>query len=206
MAAWAAALIAVTVSLDNLAVGVALGLRSIRVSVVANVVIAVMTTVGTGAAMGLGAEVTRYVPGSVDRLVAGLLLAGIGAWMTLTGIAGLRRPSTSASALTSAGRRSALRDPHAAVRARPAGAALTMREALVLGVALALNNIAAGVPAGAAGLSPVLVSVVAGLLSLLCVGGGARLVTTFMVRVTGRYAPVLAGVLLVVVGVVAVTR
>jgi putative Mn2+ efflux pump MntP len=81
-----------------------------------------------------------------------------------------------------------------------------VRDALVLGVALALNNIASGVPAGAAGMSPILTTGLAGLLSLLCVGGGARLGSALARRVARRYAPALAGVMLIAVGTLALAR
>jgi putative Mn2+ efflux pump MntP len=50
---------------------------------------------------------------------------------------------------------------------------VSVRQALVLGVALALNNAVAGVGAGVAGISPLATTLLAGGLSLLCVGGGS---------------------------------
>jgi putative Mn2+ efflux pump MntP len=86
----AAVLIAITSNLDNLTIGIALGLRPLRVTVVTNVAIAVLTMIGTAAAMSLGSTLGHALPPARAGLLGGLALIGIGAWMTLTGIAGLR--------------------------------------------------------------------------------------------------------------------
>jgi putative sporulation protein YtaF len=156
--------------------------------------------------MGLGAAVTRHLALSVAQLLGGLVLIAIGVWMTVSGVAGLRREATARRSAALDGRVGLLRDPLAAVTARLSGATVSKREALALGVALALNNVASGIPAGAAGLSPILVTALAGVLSLLCIGCGARVGTEVGQRLAGRYAPTLAGVLLLTVGALAASR
>jgi putative sporulation protein YtaF len=192
--------IAVTSNLDNLAVGVALGTASVRVPASANVLIAVITMTGTAAAMGLGYALARELLGSSAHMLGGVALIGIGTSMLAAAagpVIGKRR--------TARGRLDLLSDALSAV-GRGDGGALTRREALVLGVALALNNVASGIPAGAVGISPVLVSALAGGISLLCVGGGAWLGGATLQRVAGRNASALGGALMVMLGALAVAK
>jgi putative Mn2+ efflux pump MntP len=51
---------------------------------------------------------------------------------------------------------------------------VTPANAVGLGVALALNNVGTGIGAGVAGLSPVATTLLAGVLSLLFIGGGSK--------------------------------
>ena len=75
-----------------------------------------------------------------------------------------------------------------------------MRDALVLVAALSLNNLAAGVGAGISGIPPLAPTLLAGALSLLCIGGGSRGGLSIGRRLGGRPASLIAGVILLGVG------
>jgi putative sporulation protein YtaF len=200
-----AVLIAVASNLDNLTVGIALGMRPLRVSALANLLIAAVTVAGTAAAMAAGDTLKSYLPESTAHLLGGLTLIAIGAWMIVTGIRALLRWTVNPPRQARDGRFVVLHIPLGAVGDRNRSRTLTPREALGLGAALALNNVASGVPAGASGIPPILVTGLTGALSLACVGGGARLGSALAKAVSGRYAPALAGVMMLAVGALAVT-
>ena len=71
---------------------------------------------------------------------------------------------------------------------------------MVLGIALSVNNLGMGVGAGVSGIPALATTVSAGLLSLLCVGGGFHLGRVFGRLVLGRNAPAIAGILLLALG------
>ena len=77
---------------------------------------------------------------------------------------------------------------------------LALRDALVLGAALSLNNLAAGVGAGISGIPPLATTLLAGALSLVCIGGGSRGGLSIGRRLGGRPASLIAGVILLGVG------
>jgi putative Mn2+ efflux pump MntP len=68
-----------------------------------------------------------------------------------------------------------------------------------------LNNVASGVGAGLAGISPLATTLLAGAFSLLCVGGGSRLGWAIGRQLFGSRASVVAGLTLAGVGVAALT-
>ena len=80
------------------------------------------------------------------------------------------------------------------------GGVISWREAIVLGVALSLNNLGTGVGAGVAGIPALATTLSAGLLSLGCVGGGSHFGEVLGRLALGRHAPLIAGMLLLAVG------
>ena len=80
--------------------------------------------------------------------------------------------------------------------------AISTREAVLLGIALSCNNVATGIAAGASGVSLIATTILSGMFSFVCVASGSQLGATTGTRLLGRFAPLLAGIMLVGVGVV----
>ena len=173
-------------NIDNLSAAVVLGLRSIVVPLARNVLIGVVTAVGTYLAMTAGTVVAdRVSQVAVDIGPFTLFAIGIGTivrgWHSSTLATGHTTPETE----------------HRAVRSR-----LSMRATFGLAIALAINNVISGVGAGAAGLSPVSTALVSGAVSVVFVACGDRLASRLALLVTPRRGALLAGVLLITVGLV----
>jgi len=174
---WLSAVVIAAVSnVDNLSAGLAFGLRGRRIMIAPNALIAAMTMLGTAGAMSSGRAVGRLLPSGVASALGAAIIIAIGV-ITLVGW-----PS----------RQSALAGHEHT---------LSWHEALVLGVALSLNNIGSGLGAGIAGVPPVVTTLLAGLLSLLCVGGGSRLGRSLGRLLLPHLTQLVAGVVLVGLGV-----
>lgn len=186
---WLSAVVIAAVSnLDNLGVGTALGMRDTRVSASANLIIAAVTMAATAIAMTFGGALSRLVAPSIGSALGSAIIIAVGAWTVITWIRSIRRPVCSpipAGVLrTSVLQRNTI----------PA------REALALGVALSMNNLGAGVGAGAVGAPALATTLLAGTLSLLAVGGGSRIGFSVGRSLFGRSALLLAGLVLLAVG------
>lgn len=161
-----AVLIAAVSNLDNLAAGVALGLRGTRIALGPNVLIAGVTMAGTASAIASGHALARLLRSSVAGSVGAVIIVSIGA-------------------MTIVASRSPRREPAAGIGRLPGPSKpVSWREAVLLAIALSLNNVGTGVGAGIAGIPPLMTTVLAGACSLLCVGGGSAV---------GRHAGVLLG-------------
>jgi putative Mn2+ efflux pump MntP len=168
-------------NLDNLAAGIALGLRGTRITLAPNVLIAGVTMAGTAGALTSGHALARLLPQSVAASVGAVIIVSIGVMTVVTS-------------------RSPVREPAAGVGRRPGSSqTLAWREAVPLAIALSLNNIGTGVGAGIAGIPPVTTTVLAGAFSLLCVGGGSQ-VGRLASPLVGRHARLVAGLVLACVG------
>jgi putative sporulation protein YtaF len=162
-----------------------------------NIIIASITMLGTGLAMVLGRIVACAIPASVIDVVGGLVIIGIGVLTVMNAVHALR-PMASVAQVLSLNRSS--RTLHALfdIESR---SAISTREVILLGIALTCNNVATGVGAGASGISPLVTAILSGVFSLLCVGGGCWLGATAGARLIGRFAPLVAGITLVGLGI-----
>jgi putative Mn2+ efflux pump MntP len=187
---WPAALLIGAVSnLDNLGVGVALGMRGRRIGAVANLIVAGITMAATAAAVTCGHLLSKLIPSAVTGWLGPLIIIAIG---VVTARPCAQRPRSLNCVLAAAWGASRL--PPDVDRA------VSWREAIVFGVALSVNNLGTGVGAGVSGIPAVATTMSAGLLSLVCVGGGSHFGRILGRLVLRRYAPVIAGALLLAVG------
>jgi putative Mn2+ efflux pump MntP len=172
---WLSALLIAAVSnFDNLAAGVAFGMRDTRIAAAPNLLIAAVTMAATAGAMTSGHVLAPVLSPSLAATLGASIICAIGVWTVLASFHDVR------------------------VSARDK--VITYREALALGAALALNNAAAGVGAGVAGISPLTTTVLAGALSLICVGGGSRVGMSLGRVVGGGWASRISGLLLLGLG------
>jgi putative Mn2+ efflux pump MntP len=189
-------LIAAVSNLDNLTVGVAFGMRESRIAAAPNVVIAAVTMAATAGAMTSGRALSRVLPPSLAAAVGASIIGAIGVWTVLASLRVVRLPDSSTE--PGPGERRGGRYLVSGELDREN--VIALREALVLGVALALNNAAAGVGAGVAGIPWAVTTLLAGALSLICVGGGSRVGLSLGRRVGGRSASLISGLILLGVG------
>jgi len=179
---WLSAVVIAAVSnLDNLAAGVALGLRGTRITLGPNVLIACVTMAGTAGAITSGHALGRLLQPSVAGSVGAVIIVSIGV-------------------MTVVASRSPVREPTAGMCRLPGPSEmLSWREAVLLAIALSLNNVGTGVGAGIAGIPPLMTTVLAGAFSIMCVGGGSR-IGRVAGPLVGRHARLVAGLGLVCLG------
>ena len=186
-----AILIAAVSNLDNLGVGVALGIRGTRIAALPNLIIATVTMAGTAGAMSFGRALSSLLSPSTAAALGSLIIIGVGAGTMVASLNAVQAPT----------RRGALdRGSRAGRRDRTDCA--SCRQALVLGLALSLNNVGSGIGAGVAGISPLATTLLAGAFSLLCIGGGSSAAQLFAWPLVGSRAPLVSGLALLLVGVV----
>jgi putative sporulation protein YtaF len=214
-------LLALALSLDSFTVGLLYGARGIRLSWSAMLVVSLATGVLLAAAMSGGRLVATVLAPHLAQRLGAALLTGVGCWVTYqtwrghgqSGGAPVRAaalndlPAPAAAGLQPRVWRlrlgsvgivvQILREPGAADMDRSGH--INFAEAWLLGVALALDSVAAGLGAAMAGFSPVGLPVTAagGSLALMLIGSrGARFLPF---RLEGRWS-MLHGLVLVGLG------
>ena len=173
-------LLGVATNLDNLIIGMSMGFQGKRISPAQNGVIAALSAAA--------AFVCCYVSslcaavGRIPNILGGVLLILLGAGPLMIH----RKPHTQEEGCP----------------AKPGGpGALSWRETVVLGLALAANCLATAFAAGMTGLGPVPIALVTGGFSLLCVGVGNLLGCRGSRLVSGPWLERAAAVLLILIGV-----
>lgn len=203
-----ALLLALSSNLDNVGVGVAYGIRRVGVPFASNLVIALITGIGTLAAMLAGQTIGGFLEPRIAHFLGGALLIGLGIWVAFQeSRAVVQRESPQHPAMHRKTQRTSLVSRIGAILDNPFSVDkdfsrhIDRKEAVLLGLALSLNNVVNGVAAGIAGLDPLLVTILVCVFSVLTIWVGMSAGYRFGSRATGRIPGVVSGLLLIALGI-----
>jgi putative sporulation protein YtaF len=194
-------LLAIATSLDSLGVGIAYGLSGTRVRLSAHVCISSVMMAITWTAVACGNQISRFLPDWVTHLLSAAFFVGVGIWI----LAPLARNTWHKRGSAHANRpdhpptlAEVLDNPELADR--DASRDIDVREALLLGVALSLNNIGGGVSAGMIHISPFGMASWSVFFNVVCLVGGHALGKKLSGTRLSSYAQLLSGLLMIAVG------
>lgn len=196
-------LIALSSNLDNIGVGVSYGVRKINIPFASNFLIAVVTATGTFLSIFLGQSVYLFISKGMDGLLGGGIIIVAGLWVVFQDKCMHRVLEPREAELTGPSRyglrhiAQILDNP--IVADWDFSGHIDMKEALALAFGLTINNIPNGVGAGILGLNIFAMTAIVFVASIVTIWLGIYL-GKLGVRWVGRYASVLAGVLLIIVG------
>ncbi|HIE12011.1 MAG TPA: sporulation membrane protein YtaF [Desulfotomaculum sp.] len=203
-------LLVIAANLDNLGVGISLRIRRIRVPFSSNLLIAFTTSSGTLLTLIAGKWLASFISPELAKYTGALVIIATGVWVLYEELC---RAGRKAAAVNPAEAEYEQPPPETAGQRRltelltaPSLADvdhsghIDLKEALLLGMALALNNFAAGLGAGVFGLNPLLTAFTVSLFSLFLLWLGIGLGQNCMSRWLGDCAGPVAGLLLVLLG------
>jgi putative sporulation protein YtaF len=190
----AAAALAVALSLDSLGVGVAYGLRRIRVSWSFYLIVALCSGGLMALSMTLGRHLSGSLHPSLARSAGGLVLIGVGIWQLYQGWQGFRSGLAPTVGLVV----QILVEPAAADV--DSSGHLDPPESLALGLALGLDSLGAGLGLAMTGFSLILTPLVA-VACAIFVRLGIAAASHPLADPVARRAVALPGILLILLGV-----
>jgi len=194
-------LLALSANVDNLAVGVAYGVKKLRISFLANLLIAMISATGTLLSMLAGTAIGKFLSADVANALGSGALIAIGVWSIwgtfktqkqLSSNKGQSSPDE-LSYTTYVGDPSRVDIDHSR--------RVELKEAWVLAFALTVNNLASGVGAGISGLNIALTTTFTYSFSLLAITWGYWIGDSLTFRLSGPWLEVLSGVLMIIIGI-----
>jgi putative sporulation protein YtaF len=203
-------LLAVSSNLDNVGVGTAYGVRKIRIPFSSNILIALITSTGTWLSMLMGKSIGMMLNTQLAGYLGASIIIAVGLWIFLseTGIVREKRSYD----LSEANDRPDISGKHIfkkiyIILDNPFAADsdfsghISLKEGVLLGFALTLNNLANGVGAGMMGLDIELATIFVGIFSIITiwVGLAAGCKGSFLL---GKLAGPVSGLLLILIGVI----
>ncbi|MCI9277823.1 MAG: hypothetical protein HFH90_09085 [Lachnospiraceae bacterium] len=192
---FASLLFGISASLDALLVGIGYGIRGTRIKLWQNLVISLITLLGTCLSVGLGHRLVRLLPGVIGDYAGSLILILLGLYYIVKWTISFLRCDSGETASENPG--------HEMVSASVSIAfpCLKLTEVLILSLTLSLNNLSAGLSASLAGLTllPAAVSTLA--CSVLFLFAGNRLGRNPVLQLAGKGAEPISGGLLIGLGV-----
>jgi putative sporulation protein YtaF len=200
-----AILLALASNLDNVGVGIAYGMRRVRVPLGSNLLIAAITATGTLASVMFGSTVGKLLSHGLASILAGAVLIGMGAWVVVREALALYHNSRHAPNQAATSSSGYLSQVHS-IRLNPLSAdsdrsgQIDFREAMLLGLALTPNNLVNGAAAGMMNLSVAVLVLSVFLFSVITIWAGIEVGQLCGKRWLGSIAGVASGALLIFVG------
>lgn len=193
---FASLLFGISASLDALLVGIGYGIRGTCIRLWQNLIISLITLLGTCLSVGLGHRLMSLLPEAVGNYAGSLILILMGIYYIAKWIAAtLHSPSAQTTA-------EAPRCDISSASVSSAFPCLKLPEVFALSLTLSLNNLSAGLSASLAGLTLVPAAVSTLACSVLFLFAGNRLGRSPVLQLAGKCADPLSGGLLIGLGIV----
>jgi putative sporulation protein YtaF len=190
--------LAIATSIDSLGVGVAYGLNGTRVRFSAHVCICIVMLAITWASVAAGNTISRYLPDIVTNLLSAAFFIGVGLWILVPAIRKRRRKGLGNDRKAPPTVGQVLADPQLADMDYSRN--IDIREALLLGVALSLNNIGGGISAGMIRISAAAMAFLSVFFNVLCLTSGHAMGKRLSDTRVSANAELISGTLLILVG------
>ncbi len=192
---WMVLAIGLASNLDNAGVGIAYGVRKIRISRVANSIIACASMIATFIGGALGNVVSLWVSVFIAHLIGTVVMVSVGIWVLCQP---LIEKQTAKRASNKHLMTQILRSPVDADRDH--SKSINSKEAVLLGTALSMNALAGGFDAGIIGIPLIATAMAVGLFSYLLMAVCSYVGSKFAANIIGEHATILSGLLLIIIG------
>ncbi|MDQ0201214.1 sporulation membrane protein YtaF [Neobacillus ginsengisoli] len=192
-----ALLFSISSCLDNVVVGMAYGIKKIKIGIIANLIIAVVTTTGTFLSMSLGMYISKFLPQSVSNILGAGIIVILGIYFVIQSIIKFTHNTNS--------KELALNDlsemfVYAENSDFDKSGDIDIKEAFILAFGLTFNNVGAGIAASITGVNIYLTVISTFIISILTIIFGESIGKNVLGKFLGKYAPLIAGILLIILG------
>ena len=197
-------LIAIAANLDNLGVGIAYGIQKIKISHMSNLIIAIISFIATWLSAEAGKLISFYLSPTIANIIGAFILFGVGVWVLIQPFVTAYKANQPIIDLQLSGTRiyvgptEILRYPEKVDI--DLSRDVSSWEAVLLGIALSINALAGGFDVGAVGISALLESTFVGMFSFLTIIIGWYVGKKYAAEQFGKYATIIAGTLLILLG------
>lgn len=186
-------------NLDNLVVGIAYGIKKINISIIANLTIAIITSMGTLLAMSIGTYITNFFPISVTNSVGSVIIIILGTYFVLQSILNLKNNN---KAKDIALKNATDMVEYAEKSDFDNSGDLNIKEASLVGIGLMLNNLGTGLAASITGVNLQITVISTFIFSILILLLGKFIGNNVLGSFCGKYAPLFSGILLIILGII----
>lgn len=188
-------------NLDNMAIGLAYGARRINVPFRSNMAIALFSGLATLISSFLGNLLSSCIPNYLGSLIGGSIVSIMG-FYTIGSYIHAKRKCTKVqegSNLYIDDLKAVMADP--GIADKDYSGDISLKESVLLGIALAVNCLGTGFGAGLSGVNTLLLTSAVVVFSLITISFGAFIGKRYAAKLLGDKATIISGLLLLAVGV-----
>lgn len=193
-------LFAFSANIDNFTVGIAYGIKKIRIGFCSNLLIAIITAIGTFASMAIGLAVVKVLPEYIANAAGSMLLILIGIWIAKDFFFKHSQKGRKVQTEMS------IENCHQILE-KPEKAdsdhsdTIDLRESFLLALALTINNFGLGIGASITGLNIIATVVCTFIFSLISIPLGCFLGKSCLSSLFGKYAQFVSGLIIIILGI-----
>lgn len=194
-----ALLFSLSSNLDNIVIGIAYGVKKIKIGKTANFIIAIITSIGTFLSMSVGKYISTFLPNYIANLLGAVVIILLGLYFIIQSVVKLAK-NTKAKELS-------LKDisdmvEYAEKSDLDKSGDINIKEALLVAFGLTFNNLGTGVAASITGVNIALTVASTFLISIFTIIIGQALGNHVLGKLLGKYAPLISGILLIALGII----
>jgi len=194
-----ALLFSLSSNLDNVIVGTAYGLKKIKIGIIANLIIAIITSTGTFLSMFLGVYISKFLSHHIANSFGAGVIIILGGYFVAQSIIKLINNKSS--------KELALKDiddmiEYAEKSDLDNSGDINIKEAILVAFALTFNNLGTGIAASVTGVSIQFTLIFTFIFSILTIMLGEIIGNNVFGNFLGRYAPLISGILLIILGII----
>lgn len=194
-------LLAFSSSLDSLIIGIAYGVKNIKIKLSINLVIAIIVTITTFLSMCLGSFISNYIPVAYCSYIGSILLLIVGFYMLWDFFKkkNADTKSTEVDFINSLDYDEII-ELNKTADINGSGN-IEIGEAITLALSLSVNNLALGIGASISGISITLVTILTFIFSVITMILGLKLGSKYLSKLFGEYAPLLSSLIIIGMGI-----
>lgn len=194
-----AILFSLSANLDNFVVGFAYGVKKIEISFYINLLIAILTSVGTTISLVLGNLLYYILPKFIVDLLGSLIIILIGLYFLIQSLIKHKKKKTAKEV--------ALKDVKAMlVYAEKTdidkSGDIDIKEGLLIGLGLSINNFGVGIAFSLTGVNIFITSFFSFIFSLFTLSIGVKLGKKLLGKNIGDLSPYISSILLIILGII----
>lgn len=194
-----ALLFSLSSNLDNVVIGIAYGVKNIKIRILPNFIIAAVTSIGTLLSMSVGKYISRFLPDYIANFLGAAVIILLGIYFLIQSIIKLAK-NTKSKELSLKNITDMVE--YAESSDLDKSGDINIKEALFVAFGLTFNNLGTGVAASITGVNIPLTVILTFLLSIFTIILGDILGNHVFGNLLGKYAPLISGILLIVLGII----
>lgn len=180
-------LFALSANIDNFVVGLSYGLKKIRIGLMSNLLIALISLIGTVLSMLVGKIIFKFIPENMSNSLGSIMLILIGSWILVKPLWENKHSDD------------ILENPERADVDN--SLSIDAKESIALAFALTINNVGLGIGASITGLNIVITSLFTFIFSLLMVKIGYICGSYYLSKVFSKKATFVSGLIIIALGI-----
>ena len=194
-------LLAFSSSIDSLIIGIAYGVKQIRIKLIINLIISIIVTLTTFLAMCLGHLICDYIPTSICNYIGSSLLIIVGLYI-LWDYYEKKHKHTEENLVEFINSLDYDEIVELNKTADINGSGnIEISEAITLALSLSINNLALGIGASISGISIFLTTILTFVFSIITMSIGLKLGSRYLSKIFGEYSPLFSAIIIIAMGI-----